>query len=151
MPDLLDRVFADDRSNKIVRKAPPPEGQGDMLERVFAEPEPADDTGYSYDEPAEYEKQLKETLDMASELEIAIGDAEDNYKSLTEKPDRKPMATIPEGYTGIRAAAQRTGWQKFKFFFTGEGRPVLPPDADRTDKAARALDIALSAPLRGFM
>ena len=120
---------------------------------VSVEPDPglSSDEGYSYDEPVEYEKQLKETLDIADELELGITETEVNYKNLTEKPDRKPMAVIPTGYTGIRAAPDPTAWEKFKNFFKDADRPLLPPDADRTDKAARALDIALSGPLRAFM
>lgn len=117
---------------------------------VSVEPDPVQgpEIGYSYDDPAEYEKQLKETIDIAGELELGIEEAEVNYKNLTEKPDRKPM---PVGFSGISAAPEPTKWEKFKNFFTGPGMPPLPPDADRTDKAARALDIAISGPLRTFL
>lgn len=106
-----------------------------------------------YDPVAE-EKKIKDTLDVSEELGLSIVDVDENYEQLIEKPKKLiPGTIIPPGIgepTEIKAAPERTKWQKFKKFFVGE-RPPLPPNADRIEKLTRAFDIGITLPMRVFL
>jgi len=97
-------------------------------------------------DPDDQNKILDDVLEMSDELEIPLRTSEQHYKQLTEKPE-PPVRK--EGLS-IGPAPTPTGWEKFKSFFVSD-RPALPPDADRIEKVTRAVDIAISAPLRGFL
>lgn len=123
MPDLLDKVFGQETSL-------------DLLDDVFG-------TAPVFD-PAEEDKQIKDTLDISEETTLSIVDTHINYERLVEKPEKQKPAPMQIG-----PAPTPTRWQKFKKFFVGE-RPPLPPDADRIEKLSRAFDIGATGPLRAF-
>lgn len=114
-----------------------------------------EDAVQTFPDPAAEDKRINETLDMSEQLGLPIIDVNGNYKQLTEKPEKVIAGTItPSGISGepdvLRAAPERTKWQKFKKFFVGE-RPPLPPNPDRIEKLTRAFDIGVTGPMRAFL
>jgi DnaJ-domain-containing protein 1 len=104
-------------------------------------------------DPNEIRKRAKEVFDISIELETPPEEIEINYENLTKKAQKLIPGTMRFGAgepMTIRAAPERTKWQKFKNFFVSERRP-LPPDADRMEKVSRAFDIAVGSPLRVFL
>jgi len=126
------------------------------LRLVLDEPIQVESTDIAFDplDPNEVKKQAKDVLDIAVDLESSINTIETNYINLTEKPKKFiPGTILPSGIgepAELKAAPERTKWQKFKKFFVGE-RPPLPPNADRIEKVTRAFDIGVSLPLRTFL
>ena len=106
------------------------------------------------EDPNEAYKKGVEVQDMAVDLESPFETIEANYDKLTEKPKKIiPGTILPSGVgepTELKAAPERTKWQKFKKFFVGE-RPPLPPNADRIEKLTRAFDIGITGPMRTFL
>ena len=126
------------------------------LRLVLDEPIQVESTDIAFDplDPNEVKKQANDVLDIAVDLESSIDTIETNYINLTEKPKKIiPGTILPSGIgepTELKAAPERTKWQKFKKFFVGE-RPPLPPNADRIEKLERAFDIGIGSPLRVFL
>jgi len=97
-------------------------------------------------DPAEEEKQIKDTVDISYDLGISVADANANYKQIADKPEKRPPSKA--GFSFVAVTPSK--WEKFKEFFTSKRDP-LPPNADRIEKVARAFDIVMGAPLRAFM
>ena len=89
-----------------------------------------------------------EIWDISMDLNIPLDTAKQNYDTITEVG-----SAIPEGKEfdlKFEAAPPLSKFQKFKNFFKDD-RPDLPRDAGRMEKIDRALDLALTTPLRTFL
>lgn len=109
----------------------------------------------------EAEKTADEVMGYSRDFGIPLMAVEEHYNLINEiaDPDDLPDEQPPEKldftlipgpeYPQLRQAPPPTKWQKVKGFFIGD-LPALPPNADRIEKAQRALEIGVGTPLRTF-
>ena len=157
MPHTIEQLEAEKRRRSLIAEK---ERRQQSATAVLEPPASIDmtisdpnDAYVGMEEPNEIRKRASEVLDISIDIETPPEIVEANYENLTEKAEKTIPGTMQFGAgepDTLRAAPERTKWQKFKNFFVGQ-RPPLPPDADRIEKVSRAFDIAVSGPMRTFL